>query len=100
MGRRSRYLQGAVLLALLGSVQAKLDLNSTDNIVVYWGESMSQSICLRVLMCVLCLQVKILCKVTVVSSSSRWLTTVKVSVGATSTKDKTNRAIADDNIDV
>lgn len=100
MGRHSKYLQGAALLASLGSVQAKLDLNSTDNIVVYWGESISESSLLRVLTCVLCLQVKTLYKETVASSNSRWLTTVKVSVSAASTMDKTNRAIADDNIDV
>jgi chitinase len=40
MRRYSRYLQGTALLASLGGVQAKLDLNSTTNIAVYWGEYM------------------------------------------------------------
>lgn len=40
MHRYSKYLQATALLALLGGVQAKLDLNSTTNIVVYWGEYM------------------------------------------------------------
>lgn len=38
MGRYSKYLQGTALLASLGGVQAKLDLESTTNIAVYWGK--------------------------------------------------------------
>nr|WMS58914.1 chitinase POCH-7/2021 [Penicillium ochrochloron] len=32
-----KYLSGSVLLATLGGVQAKLDLNSDKNIAIYWG---------------------------------------------------------------
>jgi chitinase len=32
-----KYLSGSVLLATLGGVQAKLDLNSAKNIAIYWG---------------------------------------------------------------
>lgn len=37
MRRYTRYLSGSVLLASMGGVQAKLDLNSSSNIAVYWG---------------------------------------------------------------
>lgn len=37
MRRSQAYLPWSVLLASLGAVQAKLDLNSDSNIVVYWG---------------------------------------------------------------
>jgi hypothetical protein len=37
MRRPQAYLPWSVLLASLGAVQAKLDLNSDSNIVVYWG---------------------------------------------------------------
>jgi hypothetical protein len=37
MRRYSKYLSSSVLLASMGSVQAKLDLNSSSNIAVYWG---------------------------------------------------------------
>ncbi|KAJ5665254.1 Class III chitinase [Penicillium maclennaniae] len=39
MRRYSRYLSGSVLLASMGGVQAKLDLNSSTNIAVYWGQN-------------------------------------------------------------
>ncbi|KAJ5191542.1 Glycoside hydrolase superfamily [Penicillium cinerascens] len=39
MRRYSRYLSGSVLLASMGGVQAKLDLNSSSNIAVYWGQN-------------------------------------------------------------
>ncbi|KAJ5134472.1 Glycoside hydrolase superfamily [Penicillium atrosanguineum] len=39
MRRYSKYLSGSVLLASMGGVQAKLDLNSSSNIAVYWGQN-------------------------------------------------------------
>ncbi|KAJ6110380.1 Class III chitinase [Penicillium sp. IBT 16267x] len=42
MRRSQAYLPWSVLLASLGAVQAKLDLNSDSNIVVYWGQNSLQ----------------------------------------------------------
>lgn len=44
MRRSQAYLPWSVLLASLGAVQAKLDLNSDSNVVVYWGR-FSQMAC-------------------------------------------------------
>lgn len=44
MRGRGEYLVGSVLLASLGSVHAKLDLNSAKNIVIYWGKAMIENI--------------------------------------------------------
>ncbi|KAJ5182947.1 hypothetical protein N7492_000563 [Penicillium capsulatum] len=41
MRRYQTYIPWTVLLASVG-VQAKLDLNSTKNIVVYWGQNSLQ----------------------------------------------------------
>lgn len=37
MRRHQEFLPWSVLLASLGAVQAKLDLNSDSNIAIYWG---------------------------------------------------------------
>lgn len=37
MRQYQNYLHWSFLLASLGAVQAKLDLNSSDNVAVYWG---------------------------------------------------------------
>ncbi|KAJ5573799.1 uncharacterized protein N7459_008226 [Penicillium hispanicum] len=42
MPRYQDVISWSVLLAGLGGVQAKLDLNSTSNIVVYWGQNSLQ----------------------------------------------------------
>ncbi|KAJ5609448.1 Class III chitinase [Penicillium herquei] len=42
MRRHQEYLPWSVLLASLGAVQAKLDLNSDSNIAIYWGQNSLQ----------------------------------------------------------
>ncbi|CAI7601538.1 unnamed protein product [Penicillium glandicola] len=39
MRRYRGLLRWSILLASLGGAEAKLDLNSTSNIVVYWGQN-------------------------------------------------------------
>ncbi|CAI7575956.1 unnamed protein product [Penicillium discolor] len=39
MRRYQRVLPWSILLASIGGAHAKLDLNSTSNIVVYWGQN-------------------------------------------------------------
>lgn len=38
MRRSQTYISWSLLLASLGGAQAKLDLNSSSNVVVYWGK--------------------------------------------------------------
>lgn len=76
MRRYSKYLSGSVLLASLGGVQAKLDLNSTSNIAIYWGGYVLAKVLRKRTHNG---QVKIRCKERVASNNSRWLTTARVS---------------------
>lgn len=39
MRRSQSYISWSLLLASIGGAQAKLDLNSTSNLVVYWGQN-------------------------------------------------------------
>lgn len=76
MRRYSKYLSGSVLLASLGGVQAKLDLNSTSNIAIYWGGCFFPKAWRKRTHKI---QAKIRCKERVASNNSHWLTTVRVS---------------------
>lgn len=70
-------LSWSVLLAAIGGTQAKLDLDSTQNLVVYWGMYLADTT--RKHMLIQDYQVKTHSMARVTSSSSRWHTTVMVS---------------------
>lgn len=82
MRRDSKLLQGAALLASIGGVQAGLNLNSSSNIVVYWGR-VSESTNMTGLTWYCDGQDKTHCKELVARRNSHWLTIATVSTSTT-----------------